>query len=269
MSDMSDTSYRFIRALDLHPVGFLTEILPPEWENVRDVIVNTGANWSDSHEWCPGWTNIPRTVRGDLPTKFTTSAARSALFRAHDFLHQLWAIPTDYENYRDYDLIQICGEIVVLYLTEWLLIDSLKVSTDWGMWAYLDSRRQKTVLGKGKLSSQVHLHNLCCLYEAFVSSPSSTCYVNGSVYVCPRYYKWYREILQADVLMTANNREIFQNGWRPGGVVVDHPYPKSGDAKEMLEFMWNDFMCIVNGRTSVCYTKVGGFTNSFPEAWQI
>ena len=100
---------------------FLSLALPPAWKGVASRILESGVTMSAAEgPWCPGWTPVPLTVRGegeDLETRVT----RSVMYRVHDCLHNLWPQPHPLrteEGRVAYKRIQMAGEVAVLTLTE-------------------------------------------------------------------------------------------------------------------------------------------------------
>lgn len=101
---------------------FLELIFPPEWGGIAARIVESGATFDTNMcAWAPRWSKIPPTVRRGS-TELET-AVKSCMFRVHDCLHQLWGLPLpssrlDVDDFYEYKRAQMCGEVVVLTLTE-------------------------------------------------------------------------------------------------------------------------------------------------------
>lgn len=106
--------------------AFTEQVLPPDWGGVRARILESGATMSEVPcAWAPRWTPVPPTQR--IGRCDDESRMRSIIFRVHDCLHQLWGLPHpgDLEleaDARDYKKAQMCGEIVVLTLTEFVYV---------------------------------------------------------------------------------------------------------------------------------------------------
>jgi hypothetical protein len=102
---------------------FLEIAFPPEWKGIAARILETGVTMSDAPcKWAPRWSQIPPTKRygdGTLQTH-----AKSIIFRVHDCLHQLWGLPHpgDFseEDFYYYKRGQMCGEVAVLTITEFV-----------------------------------------------------------------------------------------------------------------------------------------------------
>jgi hypothetical protein len=108
---------------------FLSLMFPSSWDGVAARIIESGVEIS--HElcpWAPRWSFIPPTVRkgkSDLETH-----VKSCMFRVHDCLHQLWGLPTPSPTFTEdefylYKRSQMCGEVAVLTLTEFVFADHL------------------------------------------------------------------------------------------------------------------------------------------------
>lgn len=108
---------------------FLAHAFPPKWGGIRARILETGVEMSpEACPWAPRWSKISPTVRkgsADLHT-----ATKSVIFRVHDCLHQLWGLPhpgsfSEEDRYY-YKRAQMCGEVAVLTLTEFVYCDYLR-----------------------------------------------------------------------------------------------------------------------------------------------
>jgi len=102
---------------------FLRFALPNEWGGVKRAILESGA-WMTTRKvkWAPRWSGIHMTLKtGDSED---IVAVKSVLYRAHDCLHQLWGLPLPGQNdddFYEYKRSQMCGEVAVLYLVEFVL----------------------------------------------------------------------------------------------------------------------------------------------------
>ena len=105
---------------------FMNLLFPPSWGGIAARILETGATFDTSPSglcsWAPRWSKIPRTLRTGSSNSAT--AVKSCIFRVHDCLHQLWGLPTpdDFseEEFYVYKRSQMCGEVAVLTLTEFV-----------------------------------------------------------------------------------------------------------------------------------------------------
>lgn len=100
---------------------FLALALPPAWKGVASRILESGATLSPpGGPWCPGWTTVPLTLRGDGEDA-QTRAVRSVMYRVHDCLHNLWPQPRPLRSEKGrvaYKRVQMAGEVAVLTITE-------------------------------------------------------------------------------------------------------------------------------------------------------
>lgn len=102
---------------------FMTLAFPPEWAGIAARILETGAEISPTHcAWAPRWSKIPLTIRKGEANLET--ATKSVIFRVHDCLHQLWGLPHPNQftedDYYYYKRSQMCGEVAVLTLVEFV-----------------------------------------------------------------------------------------------------------------------------------------------------
>jgi hypothetical protein len=116
---------QWLEAYDVLDIDEFTRwVFPPAWAAIRARILETGATMSPTRcAWAPRWTPISPTVR--IGRCDDESRMRSIMFRVHDCLHQLWGLPhpgarDSEDDRRDYKKAQMCGEIVVLTLCEFV-----------------------------------------------------------------------------------------------------------------------------------------------------
>lgn len=125
---MSDTKELFKEAFETRDIQrFMTLVFPPEWAAVTARIMESGVTMSmDLCSWAPRWSPVPPTIRTG-PDELSTWV-KSCIFRAHDCIHQLWGLPTPgsdqftEEDFYLYKRAQMCGEVAVLTLTEFVLV---------------------------------------------------------------------------------------------------------------------------------------------------
>jgi len=140
---------------------FLELALPPEWSGIRARILETGATMSpEPCRWAPRWSQIPPTKR--VGRCDDESRMRSVIFRVHDCLHQLWGLPHPGDlnsagDYQYYKRAQMCGEVTVLTLCEFVYAKWLYDSfSELGAW--IEGRCAVRMLDKalkGKTTTQV------------------------------------------------------------------------------------------------------------------
>ena len=122
-------SHLLVRAAATTDIGeFMSLAFPENWVGIRARILETGAEMQEgSCRWAPRWSKIPSTVRTGQTS--TGTAAKSVIFRVHDCLHQLWGLPhpRDFseEEFYYYKRAQMCGEVAVLTLTEFVFCQHL------------------------------------------------------------------------------------------------------------------------------------------------
>lgn len=111
-----------LRAFETDDIeAFLSLALPPSWKGVASRILESGGTMrAEPGPWCPGWTPVPLTLRGEGEDR-PTQVARSVMYRVHDCLHNLWPQPhpsRTEEGRVAYKRVQMAGEVAVLTLTE-------------------------------------------------------------------------------------------------------------------------------------------------------
>jgi len=130
------TRERFYEAFHTHDVArFLELVFPPEWKPVAARILESGVTIAEEMcPWAPRWSPVPPTVRlgrPGSPEQGLATLVKSCIYRAHDCLHQLWGLPLPGQEYTEEDFFvykrsQMCGEVAVLTLTEFVLCDRLR-----------------------------------------------------------------------------------------------------------------------------------------------
>lgn len=107
---------------------FLDFIFPESWKPIAARILESGVQMVE-HEvpFAPRWSDVSLTVRtgnSELET-----ALKSSIYRTHDCLHNLWGLPLpksfSEEEFYLYKRAQMCGEVAVLTLTEFVLVSHL------------------------------------------------------------------------------------------------------------------------------------------------
>lgn len=114
---------------------FLRLVFPPDWASIGARIVESGVTLcEDLCAWAPRWSPVPPTVRngrrGTVVSMDFEKHVKSCIYRAHDCLHQLWGLPIpgpafDDDDFYVYKRSQMCGEVAVLTLTEFVLCSRL------------------------------------------------------------------------------------------------------------------------------------------------
>lgn len=125
-----NTEETFKKAFETRNVEeFLHLMWPSHWHGVAARIVESGVEFSATMcPWAPKWSKIPPTIRtgkNELET-----AVKSCIFRSHDCFHQLWGLPIPSSEFSEADFYlykraQMCGEVAVLTLTEFVLCNHL------------------------------------------------------------------------------------------------------------------------------------------------
>lgn len=103
---------------------FMRLMFPDEWSPIIARIIESGVEYSESCEWAPRWSSIPftqKTGSNELEASF-----KSCMYRIHDCFHQLWGLPIPQNNFSEADYYifkraQMCGEVAVLTLSEFIL----------------------------------------------------------------------------------------------------------------------------------------------------
>ncbi len=264
---------------------FLALIFPPTWKSIAARIIETGATFSNEPtKWAPRWTQISPTVRGksivdqlENPIRsvdrLTTMHVKSCIYRAHDCIHQLWGlpIPNDFseEEFYGYKRAQMCGEVAVLTLTEFLLCNHIYESSDPTIRKIILGRNAIPMLhgplaGKGILQIASRLDGL--LHKKIKPH-----WVRGDVNAL-RFVDDYVPMLEHD------RREIDKNWalmkklkWKPLGAPFTR-YSSDLDGLELTQWMIQDFLHLMDtdDKIDVALTEFNKDRRSkivLPELW--
>lgn len=113
----------FFRAIETRSAAeFMNLVFPPSWSGVAARILESGVEFDNGMcAWAARWSKVPLTMRYGKTDLHT--ALKSCLFRAHDFLHQLWGLPIPSSQMDDDDFYlfkraAMCGEVAVLCISE-------------------------------------------------------------------------------------------------------------------------------------------------------
>ena len=219
---------------------FLRLVFPPEWAPLAARILESGASMSDTCvPWAPRWSPISPTVRkGSTPLH---TAVKSALYRAHDAIHQLWGLPVPSEamtlaDFVIYKRAQMCGEVAVLTLTEFYLAETIAFRFP-ELREFLNTRNALPLLHgplRGKSPAQV-----AARLDELLHKQLTPLWVRDSP-VALAFVAKYVPMLRKDRELIDQNWKLMQQAnWRPQGA----PNARYGDLSglELTTWMINDF----------------------------
>lgn len=128
--DLKQIEFIFNTAANTTEINtFLELIFPEEWRPAGSRILESGVTISkELCEWAPRLSPIPfviKTAKTQLEADFKT-----CMYRIHDCFHQLWGLPIPSkkfteEEFYNYKKAQLCGEVAVLTISEFLLAQKL------------------------------------------------------------------------------------------------------------------------------------------------
>lgn len=118
--DVFKTAYE---TRDIHL--FMNLLFPENWSPIIARIMESGVTFSETDcHWQPKWSKIsPTKKKGNSELE---KYVKSCIYRAHDCIHQLWGVPipkdiNNNEEFYSYKRAQICGEVAVLTIIEFIL----------------------------------------------------------------------------------------------------------------------------------------------------
>ena len=253
---------------------FLANAFPPSLQGVAARIIESGAEFSPTvTEWAPRWSGIPFTTRkhavGGLRSQLAT-----VLYRSHDCLHNLWGLPSvnpnDPEECLLYKRTQMCGEVAVLTITEFVLASVwAKVDPDYG--PVLDQRNALPLLQGplAGLSTREIAARLDGVLHQRVGRPPAWVRCNP---IATRFVDDYTDMLEKDRGMIdrclASMRDA---GWVPPRGPMFRPSPLL-DGLELTLWKVDDFEHMA--RTSpeidedlVTFNRARRASITFPPGW--
>lgn len=221
--------------------SFLKLFFPAEWQGISARIIESGAEFSrEMCSWAPRWSKIPPTVRnGSCELE---SHLKSCLYRAHDCLHQLWGLPVpgDLHNQDDfytYKRAQMCGEVAVLVLTEFVLAEYW-ANLFPGLRPYLDKRNALPML-KGPLAGK-STQQIAARMDGLLHKLARPKWVRDCT-VATAFCDDYVPMLEGDRQSIDHNWKLMQEAnWKPVGI-PNARYDSNLDGLELTMWMIDDF----------------------------
>jgi hypothetical protein len=230
---------------------FMDLIFPAKWRSISARIIETGVTLSSSNnQFAPRWTPVPPTIRHgktDLETQ-----VKSCIYRAHDLIHQLWGLPipgSDFteEDFYIYKRAQMCGEVVVLMFTEFILCKHLAALHP-HIGAMILKRNALPMLHgplQGRTPAQIaaRLDNVLHQHKTpkwLREDASSVAFAND-----------YVPMLERDRAMVDHNWALMKKlNWLPTGA-PNSRYSPMLDGMELTLWMVNDFFHLMDTDATV------------------
>lgn len=166
---------------------------------------------------------------------------RSCIFRAHDCIHNLWGLPIpskefNNDDYNKFKKSQMCGEVVVLTIVEFMLCKIL-MERDPEISPIILKRQAVNIMNnvfKNKTSNEIVSRIDTMLHKKFHESWMN----NESVKL---FREYYIPMLELDRKNSENNFYIMKaNNWRPVNA-PNNRYNSELTGLEMTNWMMNDF----------------------------
>ena len=219
---------------------FMTLIFPTEWKSISARILETGVTMCDEmQDWAPRWTPVSPTIRYGK-TELETHV-KSCIYRSHDLLHQLWGMPIpdswEEKNFRLYKRAQMCGEVTVLYLTEFVLCRDIHAAHD-NLRDLIWNRNALPMLA-GPLGHLLPREIVARLDGVLHKKIRPEWLRNHSASVA--FADDYVPMLEADRIMIDHNWNILRdNNWSLDGL-PNCRYDSRLDGLELTQWMIDDF----------------------------
>lgn len=239
---MDKTHQTFFKAFHARDIEyFMWLVFPPEWSAIRARILETGVTMStDPCPWAPRWSPVSPTVRTGRSELATY--VKSVIYRAHDCLHQLWGLPIpgkgfSEEDYYVYKRSQMCGEVAVLTLTEFALVNRLQqIHPTLG--PMLQTRNALPML-EGPLRGR-SIEQIAARLDTLLHKKRRPKWVREhkcSTLFCDDYVP----MLEGDRQAIDHNWSLMKaNSWRPVGA-PNSRYSQQTDGLELTTWMIRDF----------------------------
>lgn len=249
----SNPFYLAFKSVDLK--DFMTHIFPLNWKGVVARIIETGVKFStDPNEpWLIGVSDIQKTKK--TGTTYIESLIKSVLFTSHDCFHQLWGLPY-IENFDDKDFnffkkAQMCGEIAVLTITEFILAKQLKKRCS-ELANLIDKRCSTAMMNYGEPLYHLSPVQLAVRLDELLHKKITPDWIVGN--------KWGEEFLEHYVPMLQRDRDNIDNNWE---IMKKHKfipnampnvrYSGQMTGLELTQWMIQDFMHIRNSDENIDY----------------
>lgn len=225
---------------------FLHLMFPPEWKAISARIIESGVTFSrHMTPWAPRWTKISPTVRNGDSRLHTD--IKSCIYRVHDCLHQLWGLPIPSGSFDDddfylYKRAQMCGEVAVLTLTEFVFVD-LVASYNPSLRPFLETRNAIGLL-RGPLSGK-SAQQIAARLDDVLHKKRRPKWVRDSS-MATAFADDYIPMLEEDRKSIDSNWEIMKStGWRPDDL-PNSRYSRGLDGLELTTWMINDFFHLLD-----------------------
>ncbi len=252
---MSNTLHPLVQAsTETDIVKFLNLVFPAEWKPLAARIIESGAEFDTQMcKWAPRWSKIPFTVKkGENELEV---ALKTVMYRVHDCIHQLWGLPVptdssfDWRQFYQFKRAQMCGEVAVLILTEFLYGKYL-YDTYPELAPYIEKRNaiqmyQEPLKGKSPQEIAARLDGI--LHKKIQPlwlrehAPSQ------------RFYDDYMPMLEADRVAIDDNWQAMKDEkWLPEGL-PNSRYSENLDGLELTLWLIDDFLHIMSTDEHIDY----------------
>ena len=270
---MDITNHILIRAANEKNIKkFLYLVFPPEWYSVAARIIESGAEFSDELcPWAPRWSPIPWTIKkGSTDLE---AALKTVMYRSHDCFHQLWGLPTPSFKYTEDEFYnfkrsQMCGEVVVLTLTELMLAEKLYYEYP-EVRPYLEKRCGIQMM-KGPLNFKSPIE-LVTRMDDILHKQRRPKWLRDHL-ESTKFYDYYMPMLEDDRNGVDWNWKVMkEQNWLPVNA-PNSTYSKNLDGLELTIWMMEDFLHLLDTDIEIDYDLMMFNRNrrsriTFPEKW--
>lgn len=245
--------YKAMNSGDL--ANFMREIYPLNWGGLIARIIETGVKFSDdpNEPWLIGVSNINKTYK--TGTTFIDSLLKSVLFTSHDCLHQLWGLPNiknfDDEDFNFFKRAQMCGEITVLTITEFILAKQLKKRCP-ELEGIIDKRNSTAMMKYGGPLYHISPVQLAARLDELLHKKITPDWIMGSE-DGEKFLKHYVPMLQRDRDNIDANWEIMKKYNFIPNAMPNTRYSRKMTGLELTQWMIEDFMHIRNSDEIIDY----------------
>lgn len=179
------------------------------------------------------------------------------MFRYHDCLHNLWALPTDKKRYVE---IQVAGEIVVLLLSECFHSKMMYDLAEDDEIKTILARKEGMWLHDTFLKNRSKKESANLLYDVFFNDKN----VETACDKTSKFLSYFKPMLNQDMQHSQHNLKLL-SGWH----FSLHEQIPLADYKDgnLIDQFLDNFDDLLTGSDRLLYIPSTRRTNNLPEGW--
>lgn len=233
---------------------FMKELYPVNWGGICARIIETGVSFTEEDEpWLIGVSDIQKTVRKG--NTYVESILKSVLFMAHDTFHNLWGLPYikdfDLNNQEFFMKAQMCGEIAVLTVTEFILAKQIKKRHK-ELGSLIDKRNAVPMMNYGEELYHLSPRDLATRLESILKDGKYQKWIYNTD-TGMNFFNDYIPMLQKDIRNILQNWDTMKRYNFIPNALCNNRYNSNMSSSELTQWMLDDFMHQRNSDGNIDY----------------